>query len=116
MRALGIMDPHPALEAPLSPSDRQAVLDGTLRGCNEKMAKVRQEQSARCTVRKSRSSCPAGGAFGKETFNGRDEAVGSIALLERHMVASPTYAQPSLSVAEQLGEQRYARRPILRAP
>jgi hypothetical protein len=34
--ALGIVDPHPALAAPLSPSDRQAVLDGTLQGCNEK--------------------------------------------------------------------------------
>jgi hypothetical protein len=38
--ALGIVDPHPALAAPLSPSDRQAVLDGTLQGCNEKMPKV----------------------------------------------------------------------------
>jgi hypothetical protein len=38
--ALVILCPHPALAAALSPSDRQAVLDGTLQGCNEKMPKI----------------------------------------------------------------------------
>jgi hypothetical protein len=38
--ALVMLSQHPGLAAPPSPSDRQAVLDGTLQGCNDKMPKV----------------------------------------------------------------------------